>query len=70
MKRTIKLRESELKRLVAESVKGAINELDWKTYASAAKKRAEQGASDYDITVQYLIDSFSLIRQDWRTGET
>ena len=49
MKQTIKLSESELKRLVAESVKGAINELDWKTYASAAKKRAEQGASDYDV---------------------
>ena len=53
MKQTIKLSESELKRLVAESVKGAINELDWKTYASAAKKRAEQGASDYDI---YQLD--------------
>lgn len=49
MKQTIKLSESELKKIVAESVKGAINELDWKTYASAAKKRAEQGASDYDV---------------------
>ena len=42
MKRTIKLRESELKRMIAESVKGAINELDWKTYANAAKKRLQQ----------------------------
>lgn len=53
MKRTIKLRESELRRMIAESVKGVINELDWKTYANAARKRAEQGASDYDI---YQLD--------------
>ena len=46
MKRTIKLRESDLRRMIAESVKGVINELDWKTYANAARKRAEQGASD------------------------
>ena len=39
--------------MVAESVKGVINELDWKTYANAARKRAEQGASDYDI---YQLD--------------
>ncbi len=32
MKRTIKLRESDLRRMIAESVKGVINELDWKTY--------------------------------------
>ena len=53
MKRTIKLRESDLRRMIAESVKGVINELDWKTYANAARKRAEQGASDYDI---YQLD--------------
>ena len=39
MKQTIKLKESELKRLIAESVKGVINELDWKTYQNAAKKK-------------------------------
>ena len=43
MKQTIKLRESELKRMIAESVKGAINELDWKTYDSAMRKAAEKG---------------------------
>lgn len=43
MKQTIRLNESELKRIIDESVKGVINELDWKTYMSAAQKRKEQG---------------------------
>ncbi len=47
MKRTIKLRESELKRMIAESVKGAINELDWKTYQNAAKKAHLKALDDY-----------------------
>lgn len=29
-----------------------------------------QGASDYGITQEKLIDNFHLIRQDWKTGET
>ena len=45
MKRTIRLNESELKRMIAESVKGAINELDWKTYASASDKARQRGIS-------------------------
>lgn len=28
------------------------------------------GAAQYDITEEYLIDSFHLIRQGWQTGET
>lgn len=43
MKKTIQLKESDITRMVME----AVNELDWKTYANAAKKRQEQGA-DYD----------------------
>jgi len=42
MRRTIKLRESELKRMIAESVKGMLNELDPRTYASYAQKRQQQ----------------------------
>ena len=42
MKKRIKLTESKLNRVVKESVKGVINELDWKTYANAAKKRLQQ----------------------------
>ena len=29
-----------------------------------------QAAAEYDITEDYLIDSFRLIHQDWQTGET
>ena len=29
-----------------------------------------EAAAAYDITVDYLIDSFRLIHQDWQTGET
>lgn len=42
----------------------------YRTEGVAYAGKLAEGASDYDITVQYLIDSFSLIRQDWRTGET
>ncbi len=29
-----------------------------------------EAAAEYDITEDYLIESFRLIRQDWQTGET
>lgn len=48
-KQQIKLSESQLHKVIKEAVRNMISELDWKTYASAAKKRASQGASDYDI---------------------
>ena len=35
-KRTVRLTESELKRVITESVKNIISELNWKTYANAA----------------------------------
>ena len=38
----IKLTESQLNKILAESVKNVLTELDWKTYANAAKKRAQQ----------------------------
>ena len=59
MKQTIKLSESELKKIVAESVKGAINELDWRTYANAAKKAREQGRDsrwDFDRATERALD--------------
>ena len=39
MKQTIRLTESELRNMIAESVKGVINELDWKTQQWAADER-------------------------------
>ena len=32
--------------------------------------RLNAAAMEYEITEDYLIDSFRLIRQDWQTGET
>jgi hypothetical protein len=37
----IKLTESKLKQIVAESVKNILTELDWKTYANAARKEKD-----------------------------
>lgn len=42
-KRTVRLTESELKNIITESVKNIISELDWKTYANAARKSRERG---------------------------
>lgn len=47
MKRTIKLKESELRNMISESVKGVLNELDWKTLANAEKKARERGNASY-----------------------
>ena len=42
MKQTIRLTESELRNMIAESVKGMLNELDPRTYALYADKRQQQ----------------------------
>ena len=42
MKRTIRLTESDLHSLIAESVRQCLTELDWKTYDSAARKSYEK----------------------------
>lgn len=41
-KQIINLTESELKKVINESVKQVISELDWKTYMNASRKREEQ----------------------------
>ena len=44
----IRLTESKLKQIVEESVKNILTELDWKTYANAAKKKGStKGKSKY-----------------------
>lgn len=45
-KQIIRLTESELKQMVAESTKKILSELDWKTYASAARKNDEFRANN------------------------
>lgn len=43
MKQTIRLTESTLRNMIQEAVTSALNEMDWKTYANAAKKDWENG---------------------------
>lgn len=42
-----KLDENKLRRVIKESVKKVISELDWKTYANAANKSLERGNTSY-----------------------
>ena len=46
-KKLIRLTESDLHKIVKESVNNVLTELDWKTYASAEKKARERGDMDY-----------------------
>lgn len=41
-KNTIRLTEPDLHQIIKESVNNILSELDWKTYANAAQKRAQQ----------------------------
>lgn len=43
MKDTVKLNESQLRKIVAESVKNILSEIDWKTYVNARDKARERG---------------------------
>ena len=52
-KNTIRLNENTLRKIVAESVKNVLSEIDWKTYANAANKRRKQ----YHDEIKNGIDS-------------
>ena len=52
MKKTIKLTESYLSKIIKE----ALNELDWKNYANAAKKAEEKGDPRKDKFLKYATD--------------
>lgn len=56
MKRTIN--ESQLRAIVAESVKRVLNELDWKTYRNAQEKNQERAYFDAlkAANLRYLAD--------------
>ena len=41
MKQRIRLTEGQLHRIIDESVRNVLTELDWKTYASAERKVAD-----------------------------
>lgn len=42
-KKLVRLTEDDLHRIIKESVNNVLTELDWRTYANAAKKAREQG---------------------------
>lgn len=42
-KKLIRLTEADLHKLIKESVKNVLTELDWRTYVNAARKREAQG---------------------------
>lgn len=48
-KKVVRLTESKLKQMIAEAVKETLNELDPRTYASAARKRQQQAAEQYSL---------------------
>ena len=47
MKQKIRINESTLRKIVAESVKRTLNELDWKTYRNAARYPNKTGNPSY-----------------------
>ena len=62
-KRTVRLTESELKNIITESVKNIISELDWKTYANAAKK-ASKRSKQYGDKEYKRAERFSKAASD------
>ena len=55
----IRLTESDLHRVIKESVNKVLTELDWRTYANAAKKAKEQGRDsrwDFDRATERALD--------------
>ena len=58
-KKLIRLTESDLHKVIKESVNKVLTELDWKTYANAAKKAREQGRDsrwDFDRATERALD--------------
>jgi uncharacterized membrane-anchored protein YhcB (DUF1043 family) len=49
-KKLIRLTEGDLHRIVKESVNRLLTELDWRTYANAAKKAKERASDDWEKT--------------------
>ena len=65
MKNTIRLTESQLKEVIAESVKSILTELDWKTYQNAFRKAQQRAESNpNDIRNKYRARSFQRAAAD------
>ena len=59
-KNIIRLTESDLKRVISESVKQIISELDWKTYQNAANKRLRQSRETPERSKELWDKSWEL----------
>lgn len=53
-KKLIRLTESDLHKVIKESVNKVLTELDWKTYANAARKRLDQDEDDKAEELAYF----------------
>lgn len=58
-KNIVKLTESELKQIITESVKKIISEMDWKTYANAARKSSFNDLNRYSKFSNKASDEFN-----------
>ena len=56
MKNTVKLNESQLRKIVAESLNNILSEVDWKTYANASKKTSGDKSKKFS---RAAVDSFN-----------
>ena len=59
MKKTIRLTESELHNIIGEAVRTALNELDPRTYASAASKAQDRGDARASKFRNAAVDSWN-----------
>ena len=55
----IRLTESQLHRVISESVNEVLSELDWKTYANAARKEAKLGDKRTDAFIDAMRRGFN-----------
>ena len=67
MSKTIKLNKNQLVNLISESTEKIISEMDWKTYANAAKKREQQFRDETDPSnKKKLFNSYYNLRDKAR----
>lgn len=68
MKKLVRLTESDLHRIVENSVRRTLNELDWRTYDSAMRKAANN--KDYPRAGRFGMASRDAFNRDYGTHET
>ena len=65
----IRLTESQLHNIIRKCVNEAVNELDWKTYANAAKKQAERDNEKYDNDSSLNEPTKHLLKRFGKVGD-